>query len=288
MDPVERDCRRKRNVFRTKVAAGRCNYAADKETDNDGTGLHDGRAEAFAKDDCYKDRETKTEELGRAPWRSHWRVDVGTESQWASFGTQLAAVAAAAPVVETRLNELCANKYDDGTSDETGEDLLENSGRDEGACDFEEGADGRGSQDGTVAIGTGQFGAVSGSRTLSVGVHLWDCTGNDCDGRKGGSDNRDHTCANVVLCKGKLDAGDLDSREQARADQGGRYKVLGDIGLKIGDATNDDWGSNYASQHGKRVLEPEDHTQKERHVTLEREKGLVVVSFEERQIWREE
>lgn len=145
MDPVEGDCRRERNVCRTKVAAGRCNDAADKETDNDGTGLHDGCAEAFAKDDCYKYRETKTEELGRAPWRGHWRIDVGTESQWASRGTQLAAVAAAAPVVETRLDELCANEHDDRASDKAGKDLLEDSGRDEGAGDFEEGADGRGS-----------------------------------------------------------------------------------------------------------------------------------------------
>jgi len=77
IDPDEGYSRRRVNGRLVKVAGCTSDYASDEESDDDGSGLHDGCAKTLTDDDGDEDTETKTDKLGATPGKRVRSVDVG-------------------------------------------------------------------------------------------------------------------------------------------------------------------------------------------------------------------
>ena len=113
-----------------KIARGAGDDAADEETDDDGAGLHDGAAEAFAEDDGYEDGEAEADVFGAAPGESVRRADFRTDGVgtacWA--GDAAWGSGASGPVLEPALDQGDADEHDGGAGDEGREDSLQDRG----------------------------------------------------------------------------------------------------------------------------------------------------------------
>lgn len=121
-----------------KVAAGRCDDASYQQADDDGGGLHDGRAKALTQNDCDEDAEAQTKKLGRAPRQSMRCSRTRTQALGG-------AAASSHPVLETTLDEVDTNEHDRRARNDGGEHAEQDSRRDKGQQDFEQGADCTGS-----------------------------------------------------------------------------------------------------------------------------------------------
>lgn len=117
-----------------KVAAGRGDDASHQQTDDDGGGLHDGRAEALTQDDCCEDAEAQAKKFG-------WTPGQGMRCSGARTQSLCGAAAAAHPILETTLDEVDANEHDGRARNDGREHAEQDSRRDEGQEDFEQGAD---------------------------------------------------------------------------------------------------------------------------------------------------
>jgi len=129
--------------------------------------------------------------------------------------TRFAVSRAARPVLEPRLDEFDADEEDGGTGDERGKDLFEDAWAGKGHGNLEEGAACGCAEDGPVAIGAGQFCAVSCGWTVSRCIHLGECASGNGNGGEGGSDDRDQARADVVWGPPDVAAGDLDRGQDA-------------------------------------------------------------------------
>ena len=201
------------------------------------------------------------------------------------------AAGAAGPVGEAGLDEGDADEGDGGAGDERGEELLEVFGGGEGEADFEEGADAGGAEEGAVAVGAGQLGAVGGGGAVAGRVHLVEGAGGDGDDGEGGADYGDQAGADVVGGLVDVEAGDLHGRQDAADDERGRDEVLGGVGGEVGAglAGDDDGRADDAGEHGEGVLEAEEEGEHEGHFVVQAKEGGCAPGFgHEGELGREE
>lgn len=249
MHPHEGSNRSGVDAGAVKVAAGSSDDAADEQTENDASGLHDGGTKALAEDDGDEGEEAKTQVLGRAPRESVRGADVGAHRELGERVGVSAGAGTAGPVLEAGLDQADADEHNGGAGDNGREHAQHVLGRQEREQDFEQGADGSCAEDGSVTVGTRQTGAVFGDGAHAVGVHLVEATDGHGDDGEGDADDGDQTGAEVVGRLQDTEPDYLDHGQQAGDDEGARDEILGVFGGKVGasSSSNNDGGSDDAS-----------------------------------------
>lgn len=71
----------------------------------------------------------------------------------------------------------------------------------------------------------------------------------------------------------------LDRRQDTTDDQRSRDQILGDLGVEVGAAGDDDGRSDDTSQHGECVLKSEEEREENGHAILETEEGSALLGF---------
>lgn len=163
--------------------------AANKKTNDDSGGLHDGCAEAFADNDGDEDAETKADELCRTPGQSMRRVDIRTQLEQTRCRARLAVSRSASPILESRLHELDADEHDGRAGDERWENLLEQARRGEGHENFEKSTACCGTKDRAVAVRARELLTSGRGWAVSCCVHLAESSCSDGDGGEAGADD---------------------------------------------------------------------------------------------------
>lgn len=102
------------------------------------------------------------------------------------------------PILKPTFNQTDTNQHDRRTCYDRRENPQHRLGRDEGDEHLEQSADGRGADEGAVAVRAGERGAVVGGGAEAIGVHLFKGVGGDGDGGEGDAYDRDDAGADVV------------------------------------------------------------------------------------------
>lgn len=175
MYPNEGYSRRGIDTRAVKVAGGAGDDTASQQSEDDSAGFHDRRAKTFANDDGNKDRKAETYILSAAPGKG-MRVGVTwAELVRATAWTCKACAATSSPALEPGLDERNTDESDSGTGDERWEELFKVLRGGERQRNLEQRADASRTEDGTIAMRTGQLKAVCSGRAEACGVHLRQC-----------------------------------------------------------------------------------------------------------------
>lgn len=155
-----------------------------------------------------------TQKLSTAPWQGMRRRDIRTEliEGWRCTSTHTGATPTR-PIFETALNQTNADQHHRGTSHNRRKYAQHGFGRDERNQHLEQRADRRGTDEGAVAIGTGQLGPVGGSGAEAICIHLGEGVRGDGDRCERDADDGDDTGAEIVSARQVSQVGSCGTRE---------------------------------------------------------------------------